>query len=207
MLTEDFVTPETEEIINKVKDKELVTTDLVNRYGCALPRQPLRQTVGLPEMWYFANMGSPTGLSFAVTNVGNPLSLTNKGVTFANSSSFTSGYGYYWAMFDSLLNNIRTDKASGQGYPRNIINENLADCSLLAIGDSTIDSDYLTGGLLTYFTSKGHTITLLGTLGDGSATNKNEGRSGWSAADYFTNKTYNGVVNPFYNSSTESCYF
>lgn len=204
VLEEDFVTPETEQIINKVKDKELSTTDLINRYGCALPRNTLRQTIGLPEVWYFDNMGTPKGCEYSVTNVGNPLKRLNKGVQFGNTTAFTSSYGFYFSMYDILLNVIRQDKASGQGYPRRIVAENLSNCTVLAIGDSTIDSDYLTGGMLSYFDGKGKTLTLLGTLGDGSETNKNEGRSGWKASDYFTDKKYNGVTNPFYNPSTQT---
>ena len=51
---------------------------------------------------------------------------------------------------------------------------------------------------------EGHTLTLLGTLGDESETNKNEGRAGWKATDYLTDKQYGGVTNPFYNPSTQT---
>ena len=203
-ITDDFITPETEGIINKVKNSELSTTNLINRYGCALPPTTLRQTVGMSEVWYFDNMGTPKGCEYGVTNVGNPLKRLNKGVEFGNTTAFTSSYGFYFSMYDILLNIVKQDKASGQGYPRRIVAENLSNCTVLAIGDSTIDSDYLTGGMLSYFNGKGKTLTLLGTLGDGSETNRNEGRSGWKASDYFTDKTYNGVVNPFYNPSTQT---
>lgn len=203
-IIDDFITPETEGIVNKVKNNELSTTNLINRYGCALPHTTLRQTVGMSEVWYFANMGTPNGCEYSVTNAGNPLKRLNKGVEFSNTTALTSSYGFYWAMYDILLNVIRQDKASGQGYPRRIVAENLSNCTVLAIGDSTIDSDYLTGGMLSYFNDKGKTLTLLGTLGDGSETNRNEGRSGWKASDYFTNKKYNGVTNPFYNPTSHT---
>ena len=203
-IADDFITPETESIVNKVKNSELSTTNLINRYGCALPPTTLRQTVGMPEVWYFDNMGTPKGCEYGITSAGNPLKRLNKGVEFSNITAFTSSYGFYFNMYDILLNVIRQDKASGQGYPRRIVAENLSNCTVLAIGDSTIDSDYLTGRMLSYFESKGKTLTLLGTLGDGSETNKNEGRSGWKASDYFTDKKYDRVTNPFYNPSTQT---
>lgn len=203
-ISDDFITPETEGIVNKVRNSELSTTDLINKYGCALPATTLRQTVGMSEVWYFDNMGTPKGCEYSITNAGNPLKRLNKGVEFSNLTAFTSSYGFYYNMYDILLNVIRQDKASGQGYPRRIVAENLSNCTVLAIGDSTIDSDYLTGGMLSYFNGKGKTLTLLGTLGDGSETNKNEGRSGWKASDYFTDKKYNGVTNPFYNPTSQT---
>lgn len=203
-IIDDFITPETEGIVNKVKNNELSTTNLINRYGCALPHTTLRQTVGMSEVWYFVNMGTPNGCEYSVTNAGNPLKRLNKGVEFSNTTALTSSYGFYCSMYDILLNVIRQDKASGQGYPRRIVAENLSNCTVLAIGDSTIDSDYLTGRMLSYFNDKGKTLTLLGTLGDGSETNRNEGRSGWKASDYFTNKKYNGVTNPFYNPTSQT---
>ena len=58
--------------------------------------------------------------------------------------------------------------------------------------------------MLDYFTEKGHTLTLLGTIGDGSTDNRNEGRAGWKASDYLTDRKYNGITNPFYNPTAET---
>jgi lysophospholipase L1-like esterase len=62
----------------------------------------------------------------------------------------------------------------------------------------------MTATLLSHFAEQGHTITLLGTLGEGNETNRNEGRAGWKASDYFTDRQYQGVVNPFYNPTTQT---
>ena len=110
-----------------------------------------------------------------------------------------------WAWYDMMLTLIdRANGSAGYGFGRNIIAENLSSCSLLCIGDSTVDHDTMTATILSHFVGKGVTCTLLGTIGDGSETNKNEGRAGWKATDYLTDKTYNGVTNPFYNPTTET---
>ena len=122
-----------------------------------------------------------------------------------NTTAVTAYNGYVWFYNDDLLTEIDAYRGpAGYGGGRNVVIENLQDCSLLAIGDSTVDHDTMTATLLSHFTEKGKTLTLLGTLGDNSGTNKNEGRAGWKATDYLTNRQYDGVVNPFYNPSTQT---
>ena len=69
------------------------------------------------------------------------------------------------------------------------------------IGDSTIAQDWVVNRLEDIFETDSLTVNLLGTLGT-YGKKHNEGRSGWTMADYRTNKTYNGVANPFFNPST-----
>lgn len=146
-------------------------------------------------------MVTPSTDNVMITIGGGYCTLENDGVSILNTNALSSTNGYTYKWHDSLMNLL--DKSDGDyGYPRKIIIENLSDCSLLALGDSTVDQDIMTQKLLDHFTSQGHTITLLGTLGNG--TNKNEGRAGWKATDYFTSKEYYGVVNPFYNPSTQT---
>lgn len=199
--TEDFLTPESKAAVQKVINKDLSTLDLANAYGCALPKgYVFRQTVGLPEKWYYANAVSP--LTPVSIGIGSAYyQRENDAASFPNTIALNSVNGFTWRVYDMLLNLIGQD---GQNIPygmdRHIVAENLQNCSLLAIGDSTVDHDIMTQKMLDYFTGKGLTLTLLGTLGSGL--NRNEGRAGWKAIDYLTNKQYDGVTNPFYNPNT-----
>lgn len=182
------------------------TQDLKNEYACALPKTAYRQTVGIAEKWYKKSMITPL-TDFIFVNAGySSTEYESDGVSFENNAAVHSMNGYLWYVYDLFFNLLYNfDNNTGYGQSRDVIAENLANCSLLAIGDSTIDQDHITGKLLSYFTEKNKTITLLGTLGkSGEPLNRNEGRAGWTSADYMTNTTKNGYNNPFYNPSTES---
>ena len=200
-IIEDFLTPDSETAIQKIVNGTLTTKDLASQYACALPKgNYFRQTVGLPQSWYYTNAVSP--LTPVSIGVGSQYQKReNNRISFPNTDTLVSDNGFAWHVYDNLLTEIESD---GQNVPygnkRRIVAENLLNCSVLVIGDSTVDFDTMTQNMLDYFTSKNKTLTLLGTLGSGA--NKNEGRAGWKAADYLTNKTYNGVVNPFYNDGT-----
>ena len=204
-ITDDFLSPESQAAVDKIKDNALSTLELANKYGVALPRTKIFQTIGLPEKWYKKSMVTPpTDFVWASAGIAY-LSHSNDGVTFDNTDALSSSNGYSWYRWDDFLNLIASYTGNaGYGGARRIIEENLSDCSLLAIGDSTVDHDTMTATLLSHFAEQGRTITLLGTLGDGSSTNKNEGRAGWRAADYFTDRQYQGVTNPFYNPTTQT---
>ena len=181
------------------------TSDLKNQYACALPKRKLRQTVGLNEKWYKKSMITPETELICVNAGYNFTTAEEDGFVITNTSASTGNNGYVWYAYDGLFNQIfNFDYGTGWGAPMVRQAENLSGCSLLAIGDSTIDHDHITGKLLSHFTEKGKTITLLGTLGKASEPlNKNEGRAGWTTADYMGNTTKNGYTNPFYNPSTE----
>ena len=201
ILSDDFLTPESEAAVQKIIQGTLSTKDLANRYACALLKgYTLRQTIGLPESWFYANMVSPL-TPVAVNSGSDYVQRYNDKLTFPNATALDSANGYSFYVYDMLLNIITQDTGSaGYGRPRKIVAESLSNCSCLVIGDSTIDFDTMTQKMLDYFTSKSKTLTLLGTLGSGS--NKNEGRAGWKATDYLTSKTYDGVTNPFYNPTS-----
>ena len=185
--------------------KNVGTSDLKNQYACALPKRKLRQTVGLNEKWYKKSMITPETDLICVNAGYNFTTEEEDGFVISNTSASTGNNGYVWYAYDGLFNQIfNFDYGTGWGAPMVRQAENLSGCSLLAIGDSTIDHDHITGKLLSYFTEKGKTITLLGTLGKSTEPlNKNEGRAGWTTADYMGNTTKNGYTNPFYNPSTE----
>lgn len=177
---------------------------LKNQYAIALPKYKLRQTVGIAESWYYSSMITPSTDLICVNGGYSSTEYSSDKVTFPNAEASTANNGFIWYAYDALFNQIYNfDYGTTHGAPMVRQAENLSSCSLLAIGDSTIDHDHITGKLLSYFTEKGKTITLLGTLGKASEPlNKNEGRAGWTTADYMTNSTKNGYTNPFYNSAT-----
>ena len=184
----------------------LTTKDLANSYACAMPKTDLRMTVGIPEKWYKKCMCTPpTDFVFATYGYSTTEHY-NKYTEFPNEDPLSSINGYYWRHYDPLLNLIDSyDGSAGFGGKRRVIAENLSDCSVLVIGDSTVDHDTMTGKMLSYFTEKGHTLTLLGTLvSRDNPLNRNEGRAGWTTADYLADTTENGYTNPFWNPNSSS---
>lgn len=200
---EDFLTVQSKEAVDKLVNKQTTLGDLSNNYACALLKgYTFRQTVGLSESWYYESCVSPKTPVYIYCGV-EYYEAHNDHIAFPNSTALSSANGSGYKMYDELLNVVDSDTGSaGYGRPRKIVAESLANCSCLVIGDSTVDQDTMTQNMLDYFTSKSKTLTLLGTLGSGS--NKNEGRAGWKATDYLTNKTYDGVTNPFYNPNTQT---
>jgi hypothetical protein len=208
VLSEDFLTEETAEAIEPLVNGTLARSDLMSRYACAMPRQRFRMTLELEQDWYIESAISPLGyLVCGFGGAGNAKRYESK-VEFTKDTAGSASNGYTFAMCDeSFGKKIRSDvdyAPQGYGLGMTWVAENLADCSLLAIGDSTVDYDTMTAKILSHFAEHDHTITLLGTLGDESVDNHNEGRAGWTAKDYLTAKTYKGVANPFYNPASET---
>ena len=203
-IVDDFLSPESKTIIDDLKTGNLSSTHLRNDFHCSLPRQALKMTKGLPEDFYYwcAMFPPKTTYGYATAGVQYTSQHNNK-VEFPNTATLTAVNGFNWRMYDAMYALIDSYAGSaGLGGERHIINENLSNCTLLAIGDSTVDQDTMTSQLLDHFAAQSKTLTLLGTLGNGS--NKNEGRAGWKVSDYLTNKQYQGVVNPFYNPATQT---
>lgn len=172
---------------------------------CALIRDTLRQTVGMPQSWYLAS---------AVTPQNRIIELRNYSQVFANQTKFElenttakrTANGHRFTIYDENLKILDSYIGAGYGEPIAITAENLPDsCTMLVIGDSTVAHNKMTGKMLSYFAEKGKTLNLLGTLGEkNNPLNKNEGRAGWSTQKYLENGTYDDVVNPFYNPSTKT---
>lgn len=163
-------------------------------YACALPVIGLHFTKGWDEKFYFDSILTPYKNN--IFN-GRYKAEDSDGIIFDSNSNSNQ---YKYEIYDEQLNRIDNNCIC------QIVSEpiNLSDKTALVIGDSTVDFDTMTSKMLELFTENGAELTLLGTLGDGTTTNKNEGRAGWTTIDYFTNKKYNDVVNPFYNQDTET---
>lgn len=178
--------------------------DLANNIACALPKTAMRFTVGIPETWYYKNMVTPETKHIIVDGGYSATERIDEGVVFENAAAVSSSNGYRWRYYDPIMNMVAEYLGDyGLGGERRVLAENLSNCSMLAIGDSTIDQDVLTGSLLTYFSDRGANLTLLGTLGP-SAANRNEGRAGWTSSDYMADTTKNGYTNPFWNPTTSA---
>ena len=188
-----------------IEQGSITTQNIKNGFACALPKTKFRQTVGIPCTWYKSSMATPSSI-YAYVNAGYSRT-TNGDETFSynTSNADATNNGYVWYEYDPFMNLLyKFDNNTGYGAPTVVKALNLSDCSLLAIGDSTVDHDTMTAKLLSYFTENGHTITLLGTLGSQSdPLNKNEGRAGWTTANYLANTTKNGYTNPFWNPTAE----
>lgn len=193
IIKNDFLTEGTIKKINDGLD--------FSKLSCSVPKQALRMTVGIAERWYFQNAGSPTYEFITISAGDDYTKRENECVFFKNTSPLNSDIYFKWSQYNNMLNIIETQGGDAQyGWPRHIIAENLSNCSCMIIGDSTVVNNGMTKKMLSYFSDAGKTITLIGTLGSNG--NFNEGRAGWKATDYLTNRSYGGVVNPFYNPST-----
>ena len=206
VFTEDFLRPESKEVVQKLVDSELNSYRLKNQYACGLPHgRSLRMTVGIPETWY-ASAAFNLNSTYGDVGAGSEYSSkTDNGFYFPNTTALNSVNGFSWKYYDPFLAVIDSENGSaGFGQPRKIIAENLSDCTMLVIGDSKTEQGQITATLLSHFTEQGHTITLLGTVQYGDDTlNRHEGRAGWSTTDYY-NPSKAGRVNPFYNPDTQT---
>ena len=206
-LTDEIIESSKIATIKYVDSKKYTMSLLTDNIGCSLPKSEYFMTVGIEESWYTDSFATPKGF-FVNMYSGSQADRHDGKYTFSNVSSYYGNNAYLWNLYDMLLNLVKNEANTGTGYARNCKSLNLQDCSLLCIGDSTVDHDVMTAKIKSFFTENGKTVTLLGTLGDGKGTgNNNEGRAGWTTSDYFTNKTYDGVVNPFYNPSSQTLDF
>ena len=203
-LTDEIIESSKIATIEYVDSKKYTMSLLTDNIGCSLPKSEYFMTVGIEESWYTDSFATPKGF-FVNMYSGSQADRHDGKYTFSNISSYYGNNAYLWNLYDMLLNLVKNEANTGTGYARNCKSLNLQDCSLLCIGDSTVDHDVMTAKIKSFFTENGKIVTLLGTLGDGKGTgNNNEGRAGWTTSDYFTNKTYDGVVNPFYNPSSQT---
>ena len=180
-----------------VSDLNLLMMD--SWYGMALPPFVVRFTKDLQEKFYYKNILSLEDNVISVAFNGKGTT-DDTGIAINPSTNATSGSnGYYYEVYDSNLSLIQNKVNTSSVFYT--FPDDVKNCSALIIGDSTVAYGTMGQKLIDAFADRSKTITLLGTLGSGD--NKNEGRSGWSAADYRTNKQYNSVVNPFYNPTSE----
>lgn len=187
-----------------VDNKKFTLSSLTENIGCSLPKDEYFMTVGIAEDWFSESFVTPKGFCVNMYSGSEADRYIDK-YSFTNNRAYYGNNAYLWNLYDSFLNPVKIEANTGFGYARNCKALNLQNCSLLCIGDSTVDHDVMTAKIKSFFEENGKTVTLLGTLGDGQGTgNNNEGRAGWTTSDYFTDKQYNGVVNPFYNPSSQT---
>lgn len=187
-----------------VDNKKFTLSSLTENIGCSLPKDEYFMTVGITEDWFSESFVTPKGFCVNMYSGSEADRYIDK-YSFKNNRTYYGNNAYLWNLYDSFLNLVKMEANTGYGYARNCKALNLQNCSLLCIGDSTVDHDVMTAKIKSFFEENGKTVTLLGTLGDGQGTgNNNEGRVGWTTSDYFTDKQYNGVVNPFYNPSSQT---
>ena len=203
-IIDDFLTDETKDVLGETKN--LLERVRSSRYGCALPkRAPFRQTVGIPEKWFKINMATPETEKIWVTVGKEYVKAYNEYFEFLNDTAYESPVGFMWEWYDETNNLLDAEEGAHEyGRARWIVPENLKDCSVLVIGDSTVDQEVMTGAMLDHFEAQGHKLTLLGTLGSSDGKNRNEGRAGWKASDYFTDREKDEVRNPFFNPTTKT---
>lgn len=166
------------------------------KYGCALPRRPLFFTTGIAQKWYFDNF---VGLKSNIVTayIGSYSNIEKDGIRIVIDNTpivSTNLYGY--RVYDQGLNTIAQLTLKGG----NIVAKNLQNCTILAIGDSTVAGGQMLQGIAENFSESGASAAFIGTRGN--APYKNEGRSGWSAKAYCTVSSSGGVNNPFYNPAT-----
>lgn len=164
-------------------------------YACALPKAPLRGTVGIEQKWYQKNMFSVDGNYASISASATDMAYNYKWQSFTPNSAGERSNGFYSIIYDDQM--VLVDQLSA--VTEYFYADNVADASALVIGDSTVDAGRETQTMLDMWTERGKTLTLLGTRG--TAPNLHEGRSGASAKGYCTSTTTGGVSNPFYNST------
>lgn len=167
------------------------------KYGCALPRRRLQFTVDADQKWYIDNYRGLKS-NIIVPYLGSYVTLEDDGFSMDIPSTPITGSNLYgYRAYDQGLSVIAQQMLLGG----DIKAKNLQDCSILAIGDSTIASANMLANIADNFTESGKTAAFIGTRG--TAPYKNEGRGGWSAKNYCTEASVNGVTNPFYNTGSQ----
>lgn len=169
-------------------------------FAVALTPEKLRFTVGIAEKLYYYNILS-LNKNMIDISLGGTKEEDGYIVDTTTQTIDSNTYGY--TVYDDNLSVVASVLRGGRNR-KSVYVDNVSNCSALIIGDSIVARN---GGkigqtLLDAFSDRGKTITLLGTLGTGD--NKNEGRAGWTTSDYFTNKQYEGVTNPFYNPTSHT---
>lgn len=169
-------------------------------FAVALTSGLLRFTVGLSETLYYHNMLALEKNVIALS-LGEYSSQQSNGVLYAPTHVITRSNAYGYSIFDDNLSIVASLPRGGRNRI-SVYADNVQSCSALLFGDSIIAYGQIGQKMLDEFTSRSKTLTLLGTLGTGE--NRNEGRAGWTSDNYFTNKQYKSVVNPFYNATSET---
>lgn len=167
-------------------------------YGNALPRVPLYLMAGIDEVWYTKNMMAlPSNIVYLYEAFGG---YTSKGSRFNPSNVGYVSNNYGFSVYDENFALV-DEKDRNNGGEAYVMADNVQNASVLTIGDSTVAQVVMLQKMADGFTSRGKTLTLLGTCG--TTPIKHEGRSGWSAKNYCIDAEKGGVTNAFFNPTTE----
>lgn len=155
-------------------------------------------------------MATPKTDYINISTVNNYGVMNNEFYEFLNTTAGSANNGFKWQLYDDSLNlvvnadNLLPGYEKGVGWGRTIKAEELKDCTLLAIGDSTIATSnaMMLSRLVNYFTTKEKTLTTIGTRANNAEKINHEGRSGWRAMDYCTVASTGEVDNAFWNPDT-----
>ena len=136
--------------------------------------------VGNYNKFIVGKSGTGEQLSRRIRYIISPAGATNTSIT----------------LYDDIYNEIQTKNIS---YVNANANAHSGETlKVLVIGDSFINSGYVTGGLIRDFDEDVATLQLLGTLG--TTPNLHEGRNGWSSYEYTHESSVGSVSNPFINN-------
>ena len=184
---------------NLVGANGLSQNNMRGLFSVALPKRGWSLTQGIPVKLYVANI---LGLSKNTISLGygSNASINDKKSITINTETASQGFNtqmYKYSVYDDNMCLVaRREATSGR-----IFADNLQNCSVLIIGDSTVNNTAIR--LNANFAARNKTVTLLGT--QGTSPTQNEGRPGWSAGDY-CGKSDRGKTsaNAFWNPSTQA---
>ena len=160
-----------------------------SKYAFAFNRVRLKFTKNANKKFYFKNLlALDSNYAQIYADALNVEGTTKDYISITFTSTGEKAMVGY--VFDANLSLVEQQS----DIKANVANDNLSDCSVLVIGDSTVEQNVMTQKMLDAFTARDKTLTLLGTRG--TAPNLHEGRSGWSAKQYCTQ----AANNPFYNN-------
>ena len=173
-----------------------------------LPRDNFLQTVDYDHEFFYESMYFPpiNHMSVGLGVASNTNQKRATGIYFDPTGAHGNSNDYSYTLYNAygfVKDNARYKNSVTRAL-------NLANCSALVLGDSTIDQS--DGGVVKHmsdiFTAAEKTLTLLGTLD--TATYPNEGRAGWALKDYVGQTTRGRneeagatYTNPFWNATAE----
>lgn len=168
---------------------------------------PDSRRIALPYMWY-AFVGHPVSAYFRNIMDYNPSCVHTRvfgdlGNQYADRWEYTPTTAGVFANAFQIYNNDY-EELNNCDTRLVVKNKSLKNhISVLVIGDSTVEAGAETNKMLEIAKADGFSMELLGTRG--TAVNRHEGRSGWTAKRYMSEaESASGVKNAFYNPASNA---